>query len=164
MRIQIFCEDAYGKLFFKKLLERLKREEVISAAIGFDVKRLPALCNPKITRAIKAVRASKSPEAIILIYDGDSEPSNVEEKIRVHIPPPNNNIISLLIFETEIEELICHCEGRRISSNRKPSEELKTTSQYKKSRLPQYADSLNLERLQEHELIQDLIALVENSS
>ncbi|NJE09910.1 hypothetical protein [Thermococcus sp. MAR1] len=149
--IVIITEDTYGGEFFKRLLGRLNHEGLANTKLKKLSGRknpihAPYLCNPKLTKIIKAAE-SAFPEFILIVYDGDG-PANYGSRkrdIAKHIPKKTEVPVKIFLFEYEIEEWICKSLGYSWST--KPSDELKKRERYTKSNLPKYADKLDFERL-----------------
>lgn len=145
MRIYIFCEDYHGVEFFKKLIQKLKKEKCLQRGLNFNIRRLVGMCNPKIERLLKAASYS---DKIILIVDADGRPINeIRSSLDQHIPQDVRHKTFKLIFPTEVEEWICISMNLRYRGN-KPSEYLKHSNiRYEKYMLPSYADKLDISRL-----------------
>ncbi|QDA30997.1 hypothetical protein FH039_04440 [Thermococcus indicus] len=149
--IVIITEDAYGGEFFKRLLSRLRTEGLTDTRLKKLSGRknpihAPYLCNSKLGKILRASELVR-PDFILLVYDGDG-PSNYESKkkdVEKHIPRNLKIPVKILLFEYEIEEWVCKSLGYSWST--KPSDELKRRERYTKSKLPEYADKLDFEKL-----------------
>ncbi|WP_010477282.1 hypothetical protein [Thermococcus zilligii] len=149
--VVIITEDAYGGEFFKRLVDRLKKEGLAN----IELKKLsgrrnpihaPYLCNPKLEKILRASELSK-PDFILLVYDGDG-PSNYaprKQDVEKHVPCNIKTPVKILLFEYEIEEWVCR--SLDYSWAIKPSDELKRREGYAKHKLPEYVDKLDFNKL-----------------
>jgi len=145
---KIFSEDAHGREFFKRLVEKLKRQGVISSNISVNVNRLPGICYTKTKRVLKA--ASDFDRIIILVdADNPANKNTIFQKVSKHIPQDVANKTQVIVIDYEIEEWICQSLGINFG-NQKPSEALDIWCRitkgikkgYKKSRIVQFVDDV----------------------
>lgn len=140
---KIFAEDSYGKLFFPRLIERLKEESSLPN-IKIRADRLPGKCYEKSRRAIDA---SSDFDKIIVIVDAEGESKEeTGDKVWIHVPPEVKSRVEVVVLPYEVEEWICFSQGLKFG-HKKPSEVLKRRLGYEKSQLPEYAGRLDLKKL-----------------
>ena len=148
-RIAILSEDTYGKLFLKKLVERIN--------VGYKVivDRFVGVCNTKSTRQVKAKLELACVDRVIIVVDADCGPEDeVYRRVICHIPRNLRHRVKIVIVKTEIEEWICRSLG--IKHGCKPSDDLnkyvqrKYGRKYTKSMLPSFADKIDIEKLAEN--------------
>ncbi|MEO0134103.1 MAG: hypothetical protein ABIK72_05045 [candidate division WOR-3 bacterium] len=154
---KIICEDTYGKEFFKKLTEKLKKQNRISKSLSIDVTHLNSTkCNSKLTRVIKA--NIDEYDKIIIITDADGQDKNeILEKVKRHIPDEYENRIRVIILDYSIEDWIYVGLGDSFSKSKKPLEILKEKYNYEKFHLPKYVEEINIEDLQNFPSFRDFL-------
>ena len=104
---EIFSEDAYGVEFFKRLIERLKKESSADESLYVATRRLPGICYTASEIAIK--NASMDFDKIIVVMDADG-PTNrdtVFKRMDVHIHEKIKGKVDVIIIDYELEEWIC---------------------------------------------------------
>lgn len=142
----IFCEDTYGKGFFKDLLDKLKKEGLVSTHLGVDIEKFYGLCNPKLGRQLKVLAHQRNRNFFIIVVDADGgNRAEARTKVVDHVPNSLRNVTHFIIFKYEIEEWLCFSLGIRIDD--KPSVILRHRLRYEKYRLRSYVPKLNLTRL-----------------
>ena len=152
--IVIITEDTYGGEFFKRFLNRLRKEGLANVGLKKLSGRknpihAPYLCNPKLGKILRASELSR-PDFILLAYDGDGS-SNYKSRrrdVEKHIPRSLKTPVKVLLFEYEIEEWICRSLGYNWAT--KPSDELKQRERYAKHKLPDYVSKLDFEKLKDN--------------
>ncbi|RLE96561.1 MAG: hypothetical protein DRJ63_10395 [Thermoprotei archaeon] len=155
-RILILTEDTYGKVFFEKIVRKLKERGVLFRGRGIDVKSVSAKpCDAKLSRVLEQLSVPAPYKhnyfRIVVVMDGDGRPREVCEKIRFHVPYSCSGIVKIVVVDYELEEWICLCLGIRYSG--KPSVELsryleaKRGIRYRKRYLPRFADELDIDVL-----------------
>jgi hypothetical protein len=156
VKFRIFVEDEHGPEFFEKLVELLKKEELVPRDIIVKQSKLPADCNPKIDRVIKASLIFGFDRAILFI-DGDGNPEEKQKRAESHVPPEYKDKVVVVIFEYEVEEWICKSLGIRYGSHTKPSDALnnwlrnKEGRRYQKRDLPKFVSKLDLSLLSKND-------------
>lgn len=143
LAIKIFCEDSYGREFFKKLANRLKDENIISRGTGINTDRLRGLCSTKLRRILTAALYSYN-KVIIQVDAHGHRPAIVNKQVEQHIPVQRMKSACIVVLDYEIEEWLCFSEGLRVQGSPSPYEILKQRRQYEKHRLPSYAEKLNI--------------------
>jgi len=157
MHVFILCEDSYGSIFFKRFIKRLKNAGYLKINLNFGTDRLAGICNPKIERQIKA---NSHCNKIILIADAHGKSINeIESRLNLHIPEEFFNKVFKVVFPLEVEEWIC------LSLNithlyDKPSKILKHRIGYEKYKLQNFADSLDLSRLEKDQIFTRLLQIL----
>lgn len=154
-RMLILTEDRYGVDFFKKLVKRLKREELVERPRRIDVEWLHGKCNPKLTRVLL-------PKSVIplerIIAAADAEGNNKDEVIefiKQHIPAIFKDITRYVIFTYSIEEWICDGlgiewrGGNPVDCLNKYLREVKDIN-YEKYMLPDFAEKIDINKLREN--------------
>lgn len=145
-KIMVLCEDSYGVDFFKDLIERLKKENVISKGLHIDTERFYGPCNTKLTSQMKVMVLLRDYNFFVIIADADGNPiDDVKSQIECHVPRDLRNITRFVILQYEIEEWIC--KSLNIKINDKPSKILKHKFGYEKYKLRDYVPKLNFKRL-----------------
>lgn len=154
---RIFCEDAHGKGFFEKLIEKLKANNKIPRT-EISVKKHAGNCNSKLGRQLKA--ASDDFERVILLIDGDGkEKEEIKRKADSHIlevPSKYRHKLCTIILDFEIEEWICYALGAEFGYGRKPAGALnkwameKRRKNYEKHQLPQFVEEVDIEKLEKY--------------
>jgi len=146
MNIAILIEDHFGPQFINHLFERMKSENIMPENICLIRSRKYAFCNPKLGNMVKA--AISDSEKVIILIDADGEPIyNKEGATWRHIR--NGRVrekVRLVSLDYEIEEWICASLGLQYG-NSKPSSVLKHRLKYRKSRLPDYTNKLDFQKL-----------------
>ncbi len=156
IEILILTEDSYGVPFWEKITKILKNYSLIPKHVKITVKRQDFPCNSKTTKIAKTFVSVSEKNFCFLIFDGDGQKNHKEsiEKEKFNILAlEKRKRVHILVFETEIEELIIHSKKGRF----KPSEYLKTHRNYDKKDLTRYAEKIRLEDLKNHYLIQEFI-------
>ena len=146
MNVKIISEDTYGKEFFKKLIFKLNEIELVENIIVQKPETLPALCNYKLDRILKAIDTSC--DKIIIIQDADGPQNKVDryKRIKNHVPDDLITPVEIIQNDYEIEEWICVSMDLKWGEL-KPSKELKHKCGYIKSGLPKYAERLDFDKL-----------------
>jgi len=152
----MFIEDEHGPEFFKNLIERLKGKKLIPENIVVESKKLPADCNSKLERMIKAALIFGF-QKVILILDGDGEPEERKKVAEVHIPSEFKGNVRVVVFQYEAEEWICESLGIPYGGYKgKPSDALKQWLRNKEGRdynkrdLPKFVHKLDFEKLKDN--------------
>ncbi|MHA1144796.1 MAG: hypothetical protein ACTSRW_08680 [Candidatus Helarchaeota archaeon] len=163
-------EDTYGIEFFKKLINRLKIEDLIPTEVRIDADRAPAACNKKLDRILTTTFKFSTRDFVkaIVIHDGDGNPENKRRILLNHVPRDLRDRVELLIFEDEIEEWICKSLEYRLRGL-KPSVALSRNLErdqgrrYEKRNLPEFVDQLNFDILNnDDERFKKLIIFLRN--
>ncbi len=156
--IAILHEDTFGKSFLHKILIKLKDGGKIPRC-GFRFFHLKAMCNQKTTRMIKGLQILRNrPDGVIIIIDDDRSDGEKRRRELRHIPRDLSIPNILLAFEDEIEELILLSRG--INHSGKSSELLRNRENYRKRDLPKYADRLDLNKIQNHPVVDGMISFI----
>lgn len=148
---KIFSEETYGKEFFKKLIKRLKSEDIVDGNLDADSSRLPGKCYSKSERVIKVATLSFDKVAIIADAEGPQNSDDVLNQIYIHIPNPIKSKVEVILLDYMIEEWICVSLGKHWGA-RKPSEVINdylmnargAGKGYKKSELPNFVNGLDI--------------------
>jgi hypothetical protein len=165
VRFRFFVEDEYGDEFFRKLVNRLKEEGLISRDIVIDAKKLPADCNKKIDRLLNASLKFGNFDKAVLIIDGDGNPKKKRESAELHIPFDLRDRVDVIVFEYEAEEWICESLGVKYG-NIKPSKALndwlktKRGRKYHKRDLPRFVSELDFKKLSNDQNFKSLLAIL----
>lgn len=146
MNVKIISEDTYGKVFFPRLILNLKERGFVKNIAVVKAETLPALCNYKLDRILKAI--DNSCDKIIIIQDADGPHNKVDryKRIKNHIPDDLTTPVEIIQNDYEIEEWICVSMDLKWGEL-KPSKELKHKCGYIKSGLPKYAARLDFDKL-----------------
>ena len=144
--VMIICTDTYGKVFFKKLTNRLKNEKLIPNHRIY-VERFNGPCSPKLERQLTIYACLREIDFVIIVADADGKPpTKIKKMIEVHIPAELKPSTGIVILEYEIEDWICISKGIRISDT-KPSLILKQKEDYEKYKLCNYVSELKIGKL-----------------
>ncbi len=166
VRFRFFVEDEYGDEFFEKLVKRLKEKGLISRDVVIDAKRLPADCNKKIERVLKASLKFGDFDKAVLIIDGDGNPEDKRKSAELHIPYDLIDRVDVIVFEYEAEEWICKSLGIKYGKI-KPSKALKDWLKIKRGRdyhkrdLPKFVEDLNFFKLNKDPNFKFLLRILE---
>lgn len=145
--ICISSEDTYGFDFLKELFKKCYSLEV-SRLSRSAVKFKP--CDSGLERKLKASTNFSKCGKILLFVDADGKPvENVKESLVLrHLSDEKvKEKVHVIVFETEIEELIVYSlTGRK---DQKPSRYLKENidKNYDKYRLQSYAEKVDCEKI-----------------
>jgi|Deesub1362B_J571_1020462.scaffolds.fasta_scaffold15830_2 hypothetical protein len=153
--ILILTEDKYGVDFFKKLVQRFKKMNIMDKSWHIYVEWMHGKCNPKIERIINAKRRVRLGKIVVI---ADAEGDDKKEVIRFlsrHIPEDLKDLTKYVIFNDCIEEWICEglgierkgihpidCLSRWVGEGRKRD--------YEKYMLPDFADRIDIPTLREN--------------
>lgn len=142
----IFCEDKYGRGFFKELLNELKSQRLISTHLAMNVEKFYGPCNPKLERQLKLNAFQKNCDFFIVVVDADGRSlEEVREEVAQHVPRDLKEITCLVILDYEIEDWLCFSLGIRVFE--KPSRILRHKLGYEKYRLKSYVSKLDMPKL-----------------
>jgi len=133
----IITEDTYAVKFLKGIIEKLKSTRIISRETEI-VNHTPAngkgnVCTPKQIRIISILEENVDMTLLFIDTDG-MKVENIGKECEGIIGKFLK--VRIKIFDQEIEEWIT------CSTQRKPSEELKSKRRYDKSRLPDHVDEV----------------------
>ena len=143
MKFTFLVEDRFGPHFFEIFFRKKVSEGIFSGRLK-RVRRCSI--GNKMTRIISA-NAGKV-DRIIIIADADG--GSLEDKrsdILRYVSKTDAEHVMVVLMNYEIEEWICYSEGIEFGSQ-KPSDVLKHRKNYRKQRLPCYADKMDCQRLQ----------------
>lgn len=141
MKVTVLIEDTYGKPFLDSLLKYLKAKELVDHSWAFDVNQYNVY---KLGNMLRA--ANESNKIIVLVdCDGDCNKNNAPI-IHDICEKQSNERIGMVYLRYEIEDWICVSEGMKLDKQ-KSSTVMMAKRGYKKFRLPEYADKLNVELL-----------------
>lgn len=149
---KILSEDFYGKEFFKKLVERLKEENIISKTTQINTDRFHGKCYEKSGRVIKTGVMDFDNVIVVADADNPKNKSKANEEIEKHILKEIKNKVKIIILDYEIEEWICYNFDIKFQYE-KPSVALNDWcrknrgSFYKKYQLPNFVKELNIKNL-----------------
>ena len=145
-KLKIFCCDTYGKPFLKALTNRLKDEGLI-ANFHISVAKFVGPCNQKLDRQIKALHFQTFFNAFLVFADADGKSQGqIKRTIVSHFSDISGVKFEVVVFKYEIEDWICESKGTCVQGN-KSSETLRKSEQYEKYRLPNYATTLDIDKL-----------------
>lgn len=86
-------------------------------------------------------------DRVIILMDADGQPHDQKiNEIRRYLDARNLEQIDIVLLDYEIEEWICYSQEISIISD-KPSKILRRTHNYRKNRLPQFAEKLDCQKL-----------------
>lgn len=154
MPIKVFCEDAYGREFFKRLVNWLKDEKKVPRALQMTVDRLAGLCNTKSERQIRAA-ASISDRIIVVVDAHGRQAEKVEREVLEHVPNRLRKNVQTIVLDYEIEEWVC--VSRHLRFGNKPSDTLKHQIDYEKYKLPSLVSELNFDILMNYKSFAEFV-------
>ena len=155
MKVAIFTEDTYAPKFIKNVINRLISEGFISTKIEFAKLHTPSLIK-KCHNVRKVLSVIRDVDRVLILIDKENsdeydEDRDVWRHLR-NLKEQDRRKIVVIATEPEIEEWICESldipfdkTGRDLE--RKPSKILDKNHNYKKSKLPKYAENLDFEKL-----------------
>ncbi len=155
MKVAIFTEDTYAPKFIKNVINRLISEGFISTKIEFAKLHTPSLIK-KCHNVRKVLSVVRDVDRILILIDKENsdeydEDRDVWRHLR-NLKEQDKRKIVVIATEPEIEEWICESldipfdkTGKDLE--RKPSKILGKNHNYKKSKLPKYAENLDFEKL-----------------
>lgn len=153
-KISIIHEDAWGKLFYKRLISKMKHLDIIPNHLGLQLYKNPADCNSKLDNILHLYNANPEIIGILIIRDGDNKKDEKMRIVQSHIPNNLETPYEILIYDSEIEELILLNQG--LNRQNKPSKYLKNQG-YRKSKLPDEVSKFDLEIILAHPVINDIV-------
>ena len=140
-----FClvvEDRFGPPFLKKLFKKKSDEGLFSVR---PKKIIKSAIRNKMKRVVNA--ALLGVDRVIILMDADGQPHDQKiNEIRRYLDARNLEQIDIVLLDYEIEEWICYSQEISIISD-KPSKILRRTHNYRKNRLPQFAEKLDCQKL-----------------
>jgi len=143
-RIRIIAEDTYAVDFLDGIIKRLKSAGKIPSEIEVEeirsTKGAGKIFSGKISDLIKVWEDET--DKILIFVDADGKPvDKIREKLEIllkrNIKYPEK--VKEIIFEQEIEEWIT------LTTQDKPSDELKRREKYEKYMLPDYVDRVDFD-------------------
>lgn len=151
---EIFSEDAHGPEFFKRLVERLKKENIVDESLYVKTKKFPGICYTKSERAIKAANIDFDKIVIVVDADGPSNREDVFKRVDVHIAKEIKSKVNVIILDYELEEWICYSFGIQLGADKpfkalsdKCKEKRGSKGGYKKWQLPRFVENLDFNAL-----------------
>ena len=143
MKFYFIMEDRFGPQFIRIFFRKKADMGLIAGKL---VKAHTVNLGHKLSRITQI--ALGMADRVIILRDADGESLELEGKrIRQFLDSRYMDRVEIVLFDHEIEELICYSMQIPIKG-RKPSEILKQKiPDYRKNRLPRYAENLDCERL-----------------
>ncbi len=138
----IFCEDAYGREFFRKLVSKLGENP-----LGIKVKSFKGPFDKKGRRVVAA--AAYSAHKIIVVIDSEGK-EGVEDAIinQLKDTVPQHCKLSVVVCESSIEDWLVANECKELKRET-ASEYLKRDRGFAKRHLPGYAERIKSDILKQ---------------
>ena len=142
MRSRLVVEDSFGPDFIKKLFSKKFDEKLLSGKLEVVTS---CLLGNKLGRKVNA--ALLDVDRVLILVDADGQSLDQKTKIlKQYLGVRHLDRTSIVLLDYEIEEWICYSEGIPIRGG-KPSNILKRRQNYRKNRLPRFAEKLDCKRL-----------------
>lgn len=156
MKFYFLMEDRFGPQFIKTLFRKKSESGLFTGRI---VKARRSSISTKLSRHVTA--AQEIADRIIILMDAEGKPlDDKTDEIKRHLDTKYTNNVRIVLLDQEIEEWICYSKEYTIKDG-KPSDILKTKLKYQKNQLPDYAKSLDCERMQSCESFNRLLKAME---
>ncbi|MEM2114063.1 MAG: hypothetical protein QXS12_01255 [Candidatus Caldarchaeum sp.] len=136
----IFCEDAYGKGFFRNLIKKIKKAE--PNQLGISIKSMKG---PFDSKAARAVAAARMRGKVIVVVDAHGKtPHEVENSVKQACGPIDG--LHVVVVENAIEDWIAanECVDPRKEN---ALSYLRHNHRYEKYKLPSYGERIDAEKL-----------------
>ena len=162
-KVFIATEDTFGELFIKKIIKKLKDENIIPNNVKVLVKAMPKRCSVKLSKILK-LYCIEGYHKLILLVDGDGKNElRIKKKELEHGKHIKRCKLEVIVNKYEIEEWLLFAYGKNFSGKPKPSIEIKKIIPwYDKNRLHKVLeiimrDSNKWNKLRQYEKFRELV-------
>ena len=157
MNYFFIVEDKFGPGFFQKFFNKKLDEGFFQGKLTKTI-RLPI--GPKMTRVIKTV--VHKVDRIIILADADGKSlESKESDVLQYVDSEHTSRVRIVLFDYEIEDWICYSLGIK-PCGKKPSLVLERKRDYRKNRMPRYANDLDCQALQNCRSFKSLVDSLRN--
>lgn len=138
MKKTILCEDAYGKIFFERLVKIMFKQTALPL-------RIKSTKGPFDTKAIRVAKAVAIDGPVIIVIDGHGKDKAQYER-EIQSKCADIERLHVIVIENSIEDWLVVNECMDIKKVN-ALQFLRNERQYKKNKLPSYADRIDIQQL-----------------